>query len=103
MCTDNYESVIDGILQCDKVITSSLHGIILAESYGVPAVFFRGLDKDTDFKYLDWYHSTGRFDIHIAESIEEAMAMDAPPLPNLEKLQEGLLNSFPYDLWEKNQ
>lgn len=100
MCTDDYVSVINGIINCDKIITSSLHGIILAETYGVPAVFYRGLSKRTDFKYLDWYHSTGRFDIHIAESIEEAITMDAPPLPDLKKMQQGLLDSFPYDLWE---
>lgn len=43
MNTNDYKSVIDAIVSSKMVITSSLHGIILAEAYGVPAVFFRGL------------------------------------------------------------
>jgi pyruvyltransferase len=100
MNTDDYKSVIDAIVSSKKVITSSLHGIILAESYGVPAVFFRGLGKRIDFKYLDYYYSTGRKDVKIAESFEEALEMEPMPLPDLSELQEGLLKSFPYDLWD---
>ena len=49
MMTSDYMSVINKIKSCKKIISSSLHGIILAESYGVPAVFFRGLNKSIDF------------------------------------------------------
>lgn len=102
MNTNDYKSVIDAIVSSKKVITSSLHGIILAESYGVPAVFFRGLGKRIDFKYLDYYYSTGRKDVKIAESFEDALKMEPMPLPDLKDLQEGLIKSFPYDLWEDN-
>ncbi len=101
MNTDDYKSVIDEIVSSKVIYTSSLHGIILAEAYGVPAVFFRGLGKDIDFKYYDYYYSTGRKDIHIAESFEEALTMKPLPLPDLSKMQQGLLDSFPYDLWEQ--
>lgn len=101
MNTNDYKSVIDAIASSKKVITSSLHGIILAEAYGVPAVFFRGLGKQIDFKYLDYYYSTGRSDFKIAESFEEALLMDPLPLPNLKPLQVGLIETFPYDLWTK--
>lgn len=100
MNTKDYAVVIDKIYNSKKVVTSSLHGIILAETYGVPAVFFRGLHKSVDFKYLDWYKSTGRHDIKIAESIDEARGMDAPSLPDLGDMQLGLIDSFPYDLWK---
>lgn len=99
MNTNDYKSVINEIKKAKIVYTSSLHGIILAESYGIPAVFFRSLPKYKDFKYYDWYYSTGRKDIVIAESFEEAMKMPPLPLPDLSKLQKGLLDSFPYDLW----
>lgn len=92
--------MIDEIVSSEIVYTSSLHGIILAEAYGVPAVFFRGLNKRIDFKYLDYYFSTGRRDIVIAETFEEAKKMKPLPLPDLSKLRQGLLDSFPYDLWE---
>lgn len=100
MNTNDYESVIREILASEIVYTSSLHGIILAESYGVPAVFFRGLAKDRDFKFLDYYYSTGRNSIELSESFEEALGTAVPALPNLSKQKADLLRSFPYDLWE---
>lgn len=100
MNTNDYKSVIDEIVSSEIVYTSSLHGIILAESYGVPSVFFRSLSRKCDFKYLDYYYSTGRTNIKIAESFEEALTMEPLPLPDLSGLRKGLLESFPYDLWE---
>lgn len=100
MNTDDYKFVIDEIVSSKIVYTSSLHGILLAETYGVPAVFFRSLPKYKDFKYYDYYYSTGRRDIHIAETFEEALTMKPLPLPVLSKMQQGLLDSFPYDLWD---
>lgn len=100
MNTNDYKAVIDEIVSSEIVYTSSLHGIILAEAYGVPAVFFRGLPKWKDFKYYDYYYSTGRKDIKIAESFEDALTMKPLPLPDLTKMSQDLLDSFPYDLWE---
>lgn len=100
MNTNDYKSVIDEIVASEVIYTSSLHGIILAEAYGVPAVFFRGLGKNIDFKYLDYYYSTGRREIKIAESFEEALTMKPLPLPDLTKMRQDLLDSFPYDLWD---
>ena len=71
MNTNDYRHVIDEIVSSEIVYTSSLHGIILAEAYGVPAVFFRGLEDYWDFKYYDWYQSTGRFDIKIAKHMKK--------------------------------
>lgn len=101
MNTDDYKAVIDAIASSKKVISSSLHGIILAEAYGVPAVFFRGLAKNVDFKYHDYYTSTGRYDVHLADTFEEACQMEPLPLPDHKPLQEALMASFPYDLWKQ--
>ena len=100
MNTSDYKHVIDEIVASEIVITSSLHGIILAETYGVPAVFFRALPKYKDFKYYDWYQSTGRNSIILPDTYEEALETTPPPLPDLSGLVKGLLNTFPYDLWE---
>ena len=100
MNTNDYKTVINEILASEIVYTSSLHGIILAEAYGVPAVFFRGLPKYKDFKYLDYYFSTGRTGVLLADSFEEALSFPVPPLPSLLGLKENLLKSFPYDIWE---
>lgn len=101
MNTNDYEEVINQIASCKKVITSSLHGVILAEVYGVPAVWYRGLPKTVDFKYLDYYYSTGRRYVPLLSTIEEALAADPLPIPDYSALQQGLLKTFPYDLWEQ--
>lgn len=99
--TEDYESFITEICKSSKVISSSLHGIILAEAYGVPAVFLQeGMSREL-LKFYDWYYSTNRKNIRIAYSLEEAIQMDPMPLPELESMQKNLLDSFPYDLWMK--
>lgn len=100
MNSNDYKSVINRIVSCKKVYSSSLHGIILAEAYGVPAVFFRGVPAIVDFKYKDYYASTGRYDVPMAGSLAEAFSFEAPELLDLTNLQQGLLDAFPYDLWE---
>ncbi len=99
MNTNDYQSVIDQIVQSKLIISSSLHGIILSDSYGVPSVFYRGVDPRVDFKYMDYYASTGRKMDIIATSIEEALKQEPLPLPLLKPLQDMLMDSFPYDLW----
>ena len=44
--TTDYRLFLNELVRGERVISSSLHGIILAESYGVPAVLYRpeGLD-----------------------------------------------------------
>ena len=59
------------------------------------------LKKKVDFKYYDYYYSTGRKDIKIAESFEEALTMEPLPLPDLSKMRQDLFDTFPYDLWEQ--
>ena len=100
MNTNDYKGVIDQIVQSKLIVSSSLHGVILADAYGVPSVWYRGLGKDIDFKYLDYYASTGRKPKDIPITIEEAMGQKPMCLPDLKPLQEGLLETFPYDLWE---
>lgn len=100
MNTNDYKKVIDKIVACKKVYSSSLHGIILAEAYGVPAIFFRGTRSEIDFKYKDYYASTGRYDVPMANNLAEAFSFEAPAIPDLSKLQKGLMEVFPYDLWE---
>ena len=101
MNSDNYKSVIDQIVSCEYVISSSLHGIILAESYNVPAIYFNGKPGRQQFKFKDYYLGTGRTDFPLVTSLVEAYDSYAPKLPDLSELREGLLKSFPYDLWEK--
>lgn len=99
ICTADYKDFVRKLLSCEKIISSSLHGIILAESYGVPAIL---LKPKVDFlKYDDWYYSTKRYEYPVAKTIEEGMKMTPLALPeNLDELRKGQELAFPYDLYE---
>jgi len=99
--TSDWKGFIDRLASSRYVISGSLHGVILAEAYGVPAILLDLLDGDM-FKYKDYYYSTGRKDIIVAKSIEEALKerKSMPPITNLDKLQRDLIQSFPKDLWQ---
>lgn len=99
--TNDWRGFVDMILSTKLVIASSLHAIILAESYGVPAIF---LDEriESIFKYDDYYMSTLRFPYKKANSIEEAFKQCPEKLPaNLDKLRYDLCHSFPVELFEE--
>ena len=98
ICTSNYHEFVNKLNSVEVVISSSLHGIILAESYGIKAIL---LKPAKDFlKYYDWYYSTGRYSFPVANNIKEALGITPPPLPNLNSLRRKLLETFPYDLYE---
>ncbi len=99
ICTADYKGFVNKLLSCEKIISSSLHGIILAESYGVQAVLLK--PKVDYLKYDDWYYSTKRYEYPVATSIEEGMKVMPLPLPsNLDELRRGQEKAFPYDLYE---
>lgn len=99
--TTDYTGFIDQIANSEIVISSSLHGIILAEAYGTPAILLLKENQDT-FKYKDWYYSTGRREITVAHSIDEALTLIPMPIPDLRQIQNSLFSTFPYDLWNCN-
>ena len=50
-------------------------------------------------KFYDYYESTNRSKFVIAKSIEEAIKVEPTPLADLSKLQDNVIETFPYDLW----
>jgi pyruvyltransferase len=79
------------------VVSSSLHGIILAEAYGIPARWLAGPNGETEFKYIDYLSGSGRPDSRPARSIGEAVEMGGETPPSLDL--SSLIDAFPYDLW----
>jgi pyruvyltransferase len=59
---DTVESVIDQIVSCEFVASSSLHGLIASHAYGIPAVWvkFRDLPSGDDSKFCDYLLSIGQ-------------------------------------------
>lgn len=98
--TSNYEKFIDDILECEIIISSSLHGIILAEIYGVPAILYFPETYDAPMlKYRDYYYSTGRYDFPLATTLEEAIKLEPLNLPDFSDMKQNIERVFPYDLW----
>lgn len=59
---DKWTDLPEQICQCERIISSSLHGLIMADSYRVPNSWVRLSDKIAggDFKYQDYFASVGR-------------------------------------------
>lgn len=56
---DDIETVINLILQCDSIVSSSLHGCIVAHAYNVPVLSVKLSGILNDFKFRDHYYSIG--------------------------------------------
>lgn len=59
--TDDVEGVIDQMLSCKRIITSSLHGLIIADSYGIPNAWLSSRTPyGHEFKFFDYFLSVGK-------------------------------------------
>jgi pyruvyltransferase len=99
--TSDWKGFINEILASNYVITGSLHGLIIAEAYNIPAVLLAS-DIDNDFfKYEDYYFSTNRMKFDVGNSLDEVIInrIYNPSINNLKQLQDNLITSFPSDLW----
>jgi pyruvyltransferase len=88
---------VEAICGAKLVIASSLHAIILAEAFGVPARYVRLTETESQFKYDDYAQSTGRRALVPAYSIAEAREMGGHEPIHFDP--KPLLDAFPYDLW----
>lgn len=99
--TTDYRNFIDEIVQSEMVISSALHGIILAECYAVPVVYLKDNEINQDLKFDDYFSATGRANYQYAQTIDEALNVNrANELPDLENMRKSIMAAFPYDLWK---
>ena len=106
-----WEKFVRQIASCERVFSSSLHGLIFAESFGVPARWYQPSEgivprAEGHWKYLDWIGVTPRAKKwHVpASNITEIFDDDAYPptfsLGEKRRLARRLAARFPYHLFE---
>jgi len=81
----DYKTFVDQILECDEIISSSLHGIIIAEAYGIKTKWVMYGDKieGGEFKYQDYFLGTGR------PIQQQNKILD--PIENLKEIQKKII------------
>ena len=64
LATDNVEYIIDIINSCEKIVSSSLHGLIVSDAYNIPNKWVKFNDKinGDDTKFYDYFQSVNRKD-----------------------------------------
>lgn len=92
--------IIGRIARSDFVCGSSLHGIVIAEAFGIPARLIRSAVEPA-FKYDDYYFGTGRSSYRPATSVDEAVLLggEDPAVFNAD----ALLEAFPTDLYSSHE
>lgn len=94
--SDRYEKFIDDMISCDKVISTSLHGLIIANAYGIPSAWWRfgnNLMGD-DIKFPD-YSSCFGHEIHKNDNFFDIKDYWCPSDTELDRVTGDILNSSP--------
>jgi pyruvyltransferase len=59
--SDNVEETLDEILSCKRILSSSLHGVIIADAYNIPSAWIASeTPKGLAFKYYDYFLSVNK-------------------------------------------
>ena len=87
------------IVNSKLVISSSLHGVIIAEAYGIPAILLKNSSGESSFKYDDYYHGSGRDSYPTAATVDEAFSIEPAQGIDVYAIAKPLFSAFPYDLW----
>lgn len=108
LLTNNVENVIDEILSCEKIISTSLHGLIVADAYQIPNIWWKYSSKlnGDDVKFYDYFESVNRLnvkytnDYSLSDIVEKGKFVLADKTI-IETRQEQILSSFPYKIKSK--
>jgi len=109
LLTNDIEETTREILSCRKVISSSLHGIVIAHTYNIPAVWIKLSNQlhGDGIKFQDYLESVGLSNYeggwisNIKELQREIERMDfnnsLPDKRLLKTLRAGLMDSSPFN------
>jgi pyruvyltransferase len=97
--------VIRQMLGCSVILSSSLHGLVFADAYGIPSAWYslqEALSAESQYKYLDYYsvfqrqptpiHFTGRE--NLAELLDQAVLPDREALNRIQADLQAVFENF---------
>lgn len=111
--TTNIEHFVDNLTSYEYILSSSLHGIIIAHAYGKKALWIKnGFVGSSDFKYFDYFSSLGWYNypnlnakliMELNNDEIEALFckyknIAIPSKFIIEKMQKDLLRNYPFKL-----
>jgi len=113
--TYNIEKTIDEICSCNYILSTSLHGIIVAHAYGIPALWVKKKQLATDdFKFKDYLSSVNlpeyngaQFDLNklidltfqdYSEDIKQIMI---PSQAKIQEIQKNLIEAAPFEILDQ--
>lgn len=93
--------VITDIDKCDFILSSSLHGLIVADSLGIPTSWIHLSNKimGKGFKFYDYYSAIGErknilYFLNGSESLTQLLKQTSKPSNVIEEVKERLDNTF---------
>lgn len=101
----DWHDVIDEINECEFIVSSSLHGLILSDAYNIPNVWVEFSDKvlGNGFKFRDYFGSVGK-----SESVNPVRVTSDTKLGSLLEYREKwrpieidlakLINACPFEI-----
>ena len=108
LLTKNPQQVIDEINDCEKILSSSLHGVIVGHALEIPSLWIKISDKlKDDIKFYDYYESLDikyavaiPFNKYTLREIDEIFELYSnltlPKTHKMNKLMLDLIETFPF-------
>lgn len=100
------EAFVDEVCACQKIFSSSLHGVIVAQAYGIPAQWIRlkgsRIHKDDGHKFADYFLGAGQINQQALEMPNDlegivACTQHTPAAILPFEGREKLLEAFPFE------
>lgn len=89
----DFNRILDEVLECEFLMSTALHGLIIADSFNIPNRYLRISEHENMFKFDDYYSGTNRHNYKYGKSIKDALDLGGVDFGNYDI--NILLNSFP--------
>ena len=108
--TNDIDYLFQCINECEFILSSSLHGIIFAHSFGIPAIHIKHIELDCkhEYKFEDYYSNynikylrkdvptLNDFNINEFDVLYKYKELFKPTIAEITHTQKQLLSVLPY-------